>query len=119
MGVVEDARFRAGHAIVEAPRPFGDHVALEPRLHLVGSLAGASGIPALEKLLVPKGGLLARKEDPETRACAAMATPSRLMRPSCSVVPRSYSSSCWGAPGSTTALLVNMMRSPGIQIGET
>jgi len=38
-----------------------------------GSLAGASGIPALEKLLVPKGGLLARKEDPETRACAAMA----------------------------------------------
>ena len=38
-----------------------------------GSLAGASGIPALEKILVPKGGLLARKEDPETRACAAMA----------------------------------------------
>jgi hypothetical protein len=38
-----------------------------------GALAGAAGIPALEKLLVPKGGLLARKEDPETRACAAMA----------------------------------------------
>jgi hypothetical protein len=38
-----------------------------------GSLAGATGIPALEKMLVPKGGLLARKEDPETRACAAMA----------------------------------------------
>jgi HEAT repeat protein len=38
-----------------------------------GSLAGAAGIPALEKMLVPKGGLLARKEDPETRACAAMA----------------------------------------------
>ena len=38
-----------------------------------GSLAGAAGIPALEKLLVPKGGLLTRKEDPETRACAAMA----------------------------------------------
>ena len=32
-----------------------------------------SSIPPLEKLLVPKGGLLARKEDPETRACAAMA----------------------------------------------
>ena len=38
-----------------------------------GALAGGAGIPALEKLLVPKGGLLARKEDPETRACAAMA----------------------------------------------
>jgi len=38
-----------------------------------GALAGAAGIPVLEKLLVPKGGLLARKEDPETRACAAMA----------------------------------------------
>lgn len=38
-----------------------------------GALAGATGIPTLEKLLVPKGGLLARKEDPETRACAAMA----------------------------------------------
>ena len=38
-----------------------------------GALAGSAGIPSLEKLLVPKGGLLARKEDPETRACAAMA----------------------------------------------
>src|SRR4051812_47880035 len=38
-----------------------------------GALAGEGGIPALEKLLVPKGGLLGRKEDPETRACAAMA----------------------------------------------
>jgi hypothetical protein len=38
-----------------------------------GSLAGAAGIPALEKMLVPRGGLLGRKEDPETRACAAMA----------------------------------------------
>jgi hypothetical protein len=38
-----------------------------------GALAGTAGIPVLEKLLVPKGGLLARKEDPETRACAAMA----------------------------------------------
>jgi hypothetical protein len=37
-----------------------------------GSLAGAKGIPALEKLLVSKG-LFARKQDPETRACAAMA----------------------------------------------
>jgi hypothetical protein len=38
-----------------------------------GALAGAAGIATLEKLLLPKGGLLARKEDPETRACAAMA----------------------------------------------
>jgi len=38
-----------------------------------GALAGEAGIPTLEKLLVPKSGLLARKEDPETRACAAMA----------------------------------------------
>jgi len=38
-----------------------------------GALAGTAGVPTLEKLLVPKGGLLARKEDPETRACAAMA----------------------------------------------
>ena len=38
-----------------------------------GALAGTAGIPVLEKLLVPKGGLLARKTDPETRACAAMA----------------------------------------------
>ncbi len=38
-----------------------------------GSLAGESGIATLEKLLVAKGGLLSRKEDPETRACAAMA----------------------------------------------
>lgn len=38
-----------------------------------GALAGATGIPVLEKILVPKGGMLSRKEDPETRACAAMA----------------------------------------------
>ena len=37
-----------------------------------GALVGAKGISALEKLLVAKG-LLGRKEDPETRACAAMA----------------------------------------------
>ncbi|MGH8721604.1 MAG: HEAT repeat domain-containing protein, partial [Burkholderiales bacterium] len=38
-----------------------------------GALAGAAGVPVLEKILAAKGGLLARKEDPETRACAAMA----------------------------------------------
>jgi len=38
-----------------------------------GALAGEAGIAALEKLLVGKSGLLSRKEDPETRACAAMA----------------------------------------------
>jgi hypothetical protein len=38
-----------------------------------GALAGATGIPILERMLLSRGGLLARKEDPETRACAAMA----------------------------------------------
>jgi hypothetical protein len=37
-----------------------------------GALAGASGIPVLERMLIAKG-LLSRKEAPETRACAAMA----------------------------------------------
>lgn len=37
-----------------------------------GALAGSAGIPALERLLIPRG-LLSRREDPETRACAAMA----------------------------------------------
>jgi len=37
-----------------------------------GALVGDKGIPALEKMLAAKG-LLGRKEDPETRACAAMA----------------------------------------------
>jgi hypothetical protein len=38
-----------------------------------GTLAGVAGIPPLERMLLGKGGLLSRKEDPETRACAAMA----------------------------------------------
>jgi HEAT repeat protein len=37
-----------------------------------GTLAGAKGVSVLEKMLLAKG-MLARKEDPETRACAAMA----------------------------------------------
>ena len=37
-----------------------------------GALVGGKGVPTLEKLLVAKG-LLGKKEDPETRACAAMA----------------------------------------------
>jgi hypothetical protein len=37
-----------------------------------GTLAGPKGVPALAKVLVTKG-MFARKEDPETRACAAMA----------------------------------------------
>jgi len=37
-----------------------------------GALVGARGIAALDKLLVAKG-LLGKREDPETRACAAMA----------------------------------------------
>jgi HEAT repeat protein len=37
-----------------------------------GALSGAAGVGVLEKILVPKG-LLGRREDPDTRACAAMA----------------------------------------------
>ena len=37
-----------------------------------GALVGTKGIPALEKMLSAKS-LLGKKEDPETRACAAMA----------------------------------------------
>jgi HEAT repeats len=37
-----------------------------------GTLAGPNGVAALAKVLVTKG-MFARKEDPETRACAAMA----------------------------------------------
>ncbi|HEY6158144.1 MAG TPA: HEAT repeat domain-containing protein [Gemmatimonadales bacterium] len=37
-----------------------------------GTLVGAKGIATLDKMLVAKG-LLGKKEDPETRACAAMA----------------------------------------------
>ena len=38
----------------------------------LGSLGGGQVVPALEKLLLAKG-LLGKKEDAETRACAAMA----------------------------------------------
>lgn len=38
-----------------------------------GALAGAAGISVLERMLLGRGGILARKEDPGTRACAAMA----------------------------------------------
>jgi hypothetical protein len=37
-----------------------------------GALAGAAGVPVLERILTPRG-LLGRREDPATRACAAMA----------------------------------------------
>lgn len=37
-----------------------------------GALVGGKGVPALEKMLAARG-LLGKKEDPETRACAAMA----------------------------------------------
>ena len=38
-----------------------------------GVLAGASGVERLSGMLLSVGGFLKRKEDPETRACAAMA----------------------------------------------
>jgi HEAT repeat protein len=37
-----------------------------------GALVGGRGVPTLEKMLAARG-LLGKKEDPETRACAAMA----------------------------------------------
>lgn len=37
-----------------------------------GAIAGTAGVPALERLLLPRG-LLGRREDAATRACAAMA----------------------------------------------
>jgi hypothetical protein len=38
-----------------------------------GALAGVAGIAVLERMLLSRGGLLTRREDPQTRACAAMA----------------------------------------------
>ncbi len=40
---------------------------------LYGALCGDGGIPFLDGLLNAKGGLFSRKEDPELRACAAIA----------------------------------------------
>ena len=40
---------------------------------LYGLLCGDSGIPFLDELLNGKPGLFSRKEDPELRACAAVA----------------------------------------------
>jgi hypothetical protein len=40
---------------------------------LYGVLCGDGGVPYLDDLLNPKGGLFSRKEDPELRACAALA----------------------------------------------
>lgn len=40
---------------------------------LYGLLCGDSGVPYLDELLHGKGGLFARKEDPDVRACAAIA----------------------------------------------
>jgi hypothetical protein len=38
-----------------------------------GALAGAQGLPVLIPLLEAKGGLMKKREDPQIRACAAMA----------------------------------------------
>ncbi len=38
-----------------------------------GTIAGDTGIALLDPLLNPKTGIFARKEDPELRACAAVA----------------------------------------------
>jgi len=38
-----------------------------------GALAGDAGVPLLDGILNPKGGLFGRRDDPEFRACSAMA----------------------------------------------
>jgi hypothetical protein len=40
---------------------------------LYGTICGDAGVPYLDELLNGKGGLFARKEDPDLRACAAVA----------------------------------------------
>ncbi len=40
---------------------------------LYGLLCGDGGVPFLDELLNGKGGIFSRKEDPELRACAAVA----------------------------------------------
>ena len=40
---------------------------------LYGALCGDGGVSWLDELLNPKGGLFSKKEDPELRACAAIA----------------------------------------------
>jgi HEAT repeat protein len=40
---------------------------------LYGTLCGDSGVAWLDEMLNPKGGLFSKKEDPEVRACAAIA----------------------------------------------
>jgi hypothetical protein len=40
---------------------------------LYGTICGDGGVPFLDSLLNPKTGLFAKKEDPELRACAAIA----------------------------------------------
>ena len=40
---------------------------------LYGTLCGDAGVPFLEGILNAKGGIFARREDPELRACAAVA----------------------------------------------
>jgi hypothetical protein len=56
------------HQIREADRT--ERLAM---FELYGSLCGDGGVAWLDELLNPKGGLFSKKEDPELRACAAMA----------------------------------------------
>ena len=50
-----------------------DRTELVSVFELYGALCGDAGVPYLDELLNPKSGLFARKEDPELRACAALA----------------------------------------------
>jgi hypothetical protein len=38
-----------------------------------GTISGDAGVPVLDPILTARGGLFAKKEDPELRACAAVA----------------------------------------------
>lgn len=50
-----------------------DRTELVSVFELYGALCGDAGVPYLDELLNPKSGLFARREDPELRACAALA----------------------------------------------
>ena len=56
------------HQIREADRT--ERLAM---FELYGALCGDGGVPWLDELLNPKSGLFAKKEDPDVRACAAIA----------------------------------------------
>jgi HEAT repeat protein len=57
----------------KAARPATDLTERMAFYEAYGSMVGEAGVPVLEAILGAGGGFLKRKEDPQTRACAAMA----------------------------------------------